>query len=147
MRSYRRSSSKKVVSHHLVILHLIPSSIEGYIPSKVVFHQRQFYLNLEGSLPSKVVFQERLSFVKCPLLLKVIFHQRSFSICFSPVGLKIRAIPDLVGWPEGKHLVIMQLKLLYSGIVRYANSTGCIKKNELLCCQAQAKPQLQLLPA
>ena len=54
------------------------SSIEGRLPSKVVFHRRSS--SIEGPLPSKVVFRPRSSSVKGRLPSKVVFHQKLSSV-------------------------------------------------------------------
>ena len=69
--------------------------IKGCLPSKVVFHQRSYFI--KGCLPSQVVFRQRSSYIKgCPpskvvirlrsssieghLSSKVVFHQRLSSV-------------------------------------------------------------------
>ena len=54
------------------------SSIEGHLPSKVVFRHRSS--SVKGRLPSRVVFCQRSSSVKGHLPSKVISHERSFSV-------------------------------------------------------------------
>ena len=60
-------------SHMLLLLCTKLSSIEGCLPSKVVFHQRSS--SLKGCLPSKAVFHHRLSSIYC--CSKVVFHHMS----------------------------------------------------------------------
>ena len=50
------------------------SSVEGCLPSKVVFRQRS--TSVKGRLPSKVVFCQMSSSIKGHLPLKVVFRQR-----------------------------------------------------------------------
>ena len=57
-----------------VVFHQMSSSIEGRLPSKVVFLPRSS--SIEGCLPSKVVFHRRSSFIKGCLSSKVVFHRR-----------------------------------------------------------------------
>ena len=62
-------------SHMLLLLCTKLSSIEGCLPSKVVFHQRSS--SLKGCLLSKVVIRQGSSSIKGCLPAKVLFYKRS----------------------------------------------------------------------
>ena len=65
----------KVRSHYFQVIYYTPyqrsSSIEGRLPSEVVFCQRSS--SVKDRFPSKVVFCQKLSSVKGRLPLKVVF--------------------------------------------------------------------------
>ena len=68
--------------HFFQVIYYTPyrrsSSIEGCIPSKVVFRQRSS--SIKDCLPLKVIFRQRLSSIKSRIPLKVVFCQKLSSV-------------------------------------------------------------------
>ena len=52
-------------------------SIDGFLPSKVLFHLRS--ASIRGHIPSKVIFHQRLYFIKCRLSSMAVLNARSSS--------------------------------------------------------------------
>ena len=81
MASFKGSLTLKIILNEKLPFSKVLSSINGCLPSNVVFHQNLFSYSMQGVLPSKVFFNQRMSFIKSPLSLRfVIFQWRLFLI-------------------------------------------------------------------